>query len=164
MDYSLFLKEKANNKVIHSGFKVNDLNHKLFDWQKEIVDWCLSNGKSSIFAACGLGKTPMQLEWAYQVYKYTGDNVLILAPLAVTHQTKKEGKKFDIDVNICRSQFDIKSGINITNYEMVDNFHINKFSGIVLDESSILKNLIGKFRNKLIGMFRNTPFKLCCTA
>lgn len=165
MDYVEFLSQKeVKNNLSGITIEPQLLNSKLFPFQKDIVSWCLKAGKSSIFAACGLGKTPMQLEWANQIHQSTGENILILAPLAVTNQTKKEGIKFDIDVNICRSQFDVKHGINITNYEMIDNFQINKFIGIVLDESSILKNLIGKFRTKIIDLFAQTPFKLCCTA
>jgi hypothetical protein len=38
------------------------------------------------------------------------------------------------------------------------------FGGIVLDESSILKNFQGKTRTALIEAFRSTPYKLACTA
>lgn len=165
MEYADFLKSKLDRSQLSGlDIPIESLNDKLFPFQKDIVSWCLKAGKSAIFAACGLGKTPMQLEWAHQVNKATDGDILILAPLAVTNQTKKEGAKFGIEVNICRSQFDVKPGINITNYEMVDNFQINRFIGVVLDESSILKNLMGKFRTKIIDIFSQTSFKLCCTA
>jgi len=164
-DYNEFLESKTTlNNQYGIDIDIAAINTKLFPFQKDIVQWALKLGKSAIFAACGLGKTPMQLEWAYQVHKKTGEDIIILAPLAVTNQTKLEGGKFDIDVNICRSQFDVKPGINITNYEMLDNFQIDKFIGVILDESSILKNLLGKFRTSLIDRFSDTPFKLCCTA
>ncbi len=54
--------------------------------------------------------------------------------------------------------------IYITNYERVDNFLINRFGGIVLDESSILKSFNGKTTRKLIELFFRTPYRLCCTA
>ena len=106
----------------------------------------------------------MQLEWANQVCKYTNGKVLILAPLAVADQTKREGEKFDIKVTICESQEDVRKGINITNYEKLDRFVANEFDGIVLDESSILKSFTGKIRNQIIDNFRNVSFKLACTA
>ena len=54
----------------------------------------LKKGRFALFMDCGLGKTFMQLEFAYQVSKNTNQKVLILAPLAVVSQTKKEASKF----------------------------------------------------------------------
>lgn len=165
-NYEEFIKNKA--LVIQSvGIEVDidDLNPNLFDFQKDIVRWALAKGKSAIFADCGLGKTLMQLEWAEQVRKRTGLKVLIVAPLAVSNQTKSEGKKFGIEVNICASQSDVKSDvINITNYEKLDKFIGNEFGAIVLDESSILKSYSGKVRTQIINCFDKVPYKLACTA
>jgi len=163
MDYIDFLKSKQI-QIHNSGFDidVSELNTMLFDWQKDVVKWALRKGKACLFEDCGLGKTPQQLEWANQVYKKTGENVLILAPLAVAKQTQREGLKFGIEVNICRTQSDVKQGINITNYEMLEHFESNSFSGIVLDESSILKNQTGKYKKLIIDMFKDTPYKLAC--
>jgi hypothetical protein len=136
----------------------------LFDFQRDITIWALKKGRSAIFAGCGLGKTLMQLEWGWLVNKYTQGDILILAPLAVASQTVQEGQKLGIDVNLCRNQSQVKPGINITNYEMIEHFNTNDFIGIVLDESSILKSFAGKYRNMLIDMFKDTPFKLACTA
>ncbi len=165
MNYQNFLLKKRFI-LESSGFDINkyDLNLMLYDFQCDIVRCALARGKSAIFADCGLGKTPMQLEWGYQVHDYTGGNVLLLAPLAVAEQTKREAAKFDIPVTLCRSQADVQPGINITNYEMLDHFVANKFEGIILDESSILKNYNSKMRNQIIGNFSQTPFRLACTA
>lgn len=165
MEYLEFLESKRL-RVIPSGFdiSVEDINPLLFDFQKDIVRWSLGKGKTAVFAGTGLGKTLMQLEWACHVYKHTNRNVLILAPLAVASQTAKEAEKLGIKCNVCRDQKDIRSGINITNYEMVDHFDESTFSGIVLDESSILKHFEGSTRTKLIEKFRDTPYKLACTA
>ena len=165
MEYLDFLKSKELT-FTNSGFDINvdQLNNKLFDYEKDIVRWSLAKGKSAVFADCGLGKTAIQLEWANKVHSHTGGNVLILAPLAVAPQTVKEGKKFNIDVHICESQNDVMDGINITNYEKLDKFVANKFTGIVLDESSILKSFTGKVRTQIIQAFQNIPYKLACTA
>lgn len=106
----------------------------------------------------------MQLEWAHQVNKYTNKPVLILAPLAVASQTHEEGKLFGIHVNVCRTQSDVIDGINISNYEMLQHFDASKFSGVVLDESSILKSFTGKMCQEIIDIFQHTPFRLACTA
>ncbi len=124
----------------------------------------MRRGRAAIFADTGLGKTLMQTSWADAVAKHTGGNVLIFAPLCVAHQTVEESAKFGIEVNYCRKQDDIKSGINITNYEMLEHFDIESFIGIVLDESSIIKNRDGKTRNALIDSCRNVQYRLSCTA
>ena len=164
MNYQDFL----NNKKFvleSSGFDIdkNELNPKLFDYEKDIVRWALAKGRAAIFADCGLGKTAMQLEWANQVSKRTGGKVLILAPLAVAPQTAKEGEKFGIEAIVCESQSDCKE-ISITNYEKLDRFIAKEFTGIVLDESSILKSFTGKVRTQIIDTFNKVPYKLACTA
>ena len=161
MDYNEFLQSKRFISQ-STGFTPDSINPMLFDFQRDIDRWACKKGKAGIFAQCGLGKTPMQLAWGEQVCKY-GD-VLIAAPLAVSRQTIREGQKFNIPVNLCRTHGDVKPGINITNYEMLEHFDAGKFAGIILDESSILKSYDGKYRNTIISMFRDTPYKLSCTA
>lgn len=163
MNYAEFLKAKEISDPA-SGFYIDSVNPKLFDFQEALVKWAVKRGRAAIFADCGLGKTPMQLEWAYHVLRKTNKPLLILAPLAVSKQTKGEGAKFGIEVNICESQSDVRKTINITNYEKLHKFDPGSFAGIVLDESSILKAYTGKFRNYIIDSFRTTPYKLACTA
>lgn len=165
MNYQDFLKNKRF-VLESSGFDIDksELNPKMYDFQKDVVRWALKKGKACIFADCGLGKTLMQLEWGEQVHKHTGGKILILAPLSVCEQTKREGIVFGYDVNICESQEDVKDGINITNYEKLDKFVANAFTGVVLDESSILKSYSGKVRTSIINNFHEVPYKLACTA
>jgi superfamily II DNA or RNA helicase len=157
MSYSDFLENKRI-KIESCGFEVKEINPKLFSFQSDIVKWALKKGRSAIFADCGCGKTPMQLEWANNVYRHTGGNILILAPLAVSKQTVREGEKFGISVNIARCQEDIKPGINITNYEMLEHFVAKEFTGIVLDESSILKSYDGKTRTHQVLLMKRINY------
>lgn len=161
-EYLEFLQNKQKTAII-SGFDVdiNNLNKSMFEFQKFIVQRALKAGKYAIFADCGLGKTLMQIEWAKQVNIKTDKPVLILAPLAVSGQTIKEGIKFGID--ICRYDGS-NSPIQITNYEQIENIDCGLFSGIVLDESSILKNFEGAIKKNIIDLFKKTPYKLACTA
>lgn len=165
MNYEEFLATKKQ-AAISSGFEVDreSLNPNLFDWQKDIVYWALRKGRCALFEDCGLGKTIQQLEWANHVSKHTNKPVLILAPLAVAEQTKREGDKFGVEVTVAREQKDISCGVNITNYEILSHFDASVFGGVVLDESSILKNFTGKTRNEIIEAFERTPYKLSCTA
>lgn len=137
---------------------------KPFPFQIWLILWALRVGRAAIFAECGLGKTPMQLVWAWCVAKFTGGNVLILCPLAVAAQTVREGEKFGIKVNPCKTAADIKPGINITNYEKLEHFDACEFIGVVLDESSIIKSFTSKTKTQLCERFKDTLYKLCCTA
>lgn len=170
LDINKYHQFLENKKFVleSSGFDINkeDLNPMAFEYEKDIIRWALAKGRAAIFAGCGLGKTLIQLEWANQVCKYTGADakILILAPLAVSNQTVREGQKFGINVKLCESQSDVEPGINITNYEKLDKFIANEFIAVVLDESSILKSFTGKVRTSIIDAFCNVPYKLACTA
>lgn len=163
MDYIDFLKSK---QIITrpSGFEPYPITGSHFDWQKDIERWGIRKGKSAYFEDCGLGKTLQQLEWSGQVSQHSHKPTLIVAPLAVARQTKREGTKFNYPVTVCRSQEDVHGEINITNYEMLEHFDPKKFGGVVLDESSILKSYSGKIKQQIIDMFSDTPYKLACTA
>jgi len=160
-DYQSFLAQK---KVIAqtSGIDVRleDIHPLLFPFQRTLVQWALRKGRAALFADTGLGKSFMQLEWA----RLTNKRTLILAPLSVAKQTVNEAKKIDVEVHYTRSGKDLAEGINITNYEMLEHFNADDFGAVVLDESSILKSLDGKTRSRLIEMFVDVPFRLCCTA
>jgi len=162
MTYEQFLQSKRKSAII-SGFHVEltALNYRLFEFQKFIVQRALLAGKYAIFADCGLGKTLMQLEWARLVGLHTGKPVLILAPLAVSGQTIQEGIKFGISV----IKYDGSDApIQISNYEQLSNINADIFGGIVLDESSILKNFEGETKKLILQLFAKTPYKLCATA
>ncbi len=169
MNYNNFLKSKAH--ICEScGFDVadKDLNPMLYPFQCDIVKWSLIRGKAAIFADCGTGKTPEQLEWAHQIVKAGYGTVLLIAPLAVSRQTIREGEKFGIHVNDTRSKHGDprieKNAINITNYQQLHKFNSKEFNAIVLDESSILKGFGRKYRNELTAFAKNIPFRLACTA
>ena len=154
-DYLEFLSKKQKTHVM-SGFEIDEsnLNDKMFDFQKFIVKRALKAGKYAIFADCGLGKTLMQLEWAKQVSIESNGRVLILAPLAVVGQTIREADKFGISMET----------IDVINYEQLDNVDTSIYAGVVLDESSILKNFEGATKKLIVESFQNTPYKLACTA
>ena len=155
MNYKEFLKTKKKS-FLESGFEINEseLNINLFDFQKYIVKRALKCGRFAIFADCGLGKTLMQLSWANAVFVHTGMKVLILAPLAVSGQTKQEALKFGITLDC----------FDIINYEQLDNIDVSIYSGVVLDESSILKNYNGSTKQKILDLFKFHKYKLACTA
>lgn len=165
-DYERFIESKKYNVNFKSvDIERDDLNKSLFEYQKDLVYVALKKGHFALFAMTGSGKTAMQGEWAYQVWEQEKMPVLILAPLAVSHQTVHEIKSIlGYDVKFVSDQSEIINGINITNYEKLDRFDADEFVAIVLDESSILKSFTGKIRDAIIERFQNTPFKLACSA
>jgi len=161
MTYEEFIRSKIRS-IQDAGFEAQDLPPFLFPFQDDIVRRALRRGRYAIFAECGLGKTPMQLVWADQVMQQTGKPVLILAPLAVASQTVREGDKFG--VNVHHSQDGTLRGVSITNYEHISKYNPNELGGIVLDESSILKNFAGKLRKEITDFARRVPYRLSATA
>lgn len=164
--YSDFLESKREI-VRPCGFHVerSAMTDALFDWQREIVAWALKRGRAALFEDCGLGKTAQQLEWARHIVAHTGRAVLILAPLAVSDQTIREGAKFGISVHRCNSGADVRAAaVNVTNYERLEKFSPDPFAGIVLDESSILKAYDGKTRKLITDFAKTIEYRLCCTA
>ena len=160
--YEEFLKSKRL-VVRPQGKSINadGISDVLFPFQRDLVKWAARKGRCAIFADTGLGKTLMQIEWA----RLMGKRCLIVAPLSVARQTVREAAKLGEEVLYVRAQNDTKkSGIYITNYEMIHHFDAARFDAVVLDESSILKSLDGKTRKMLTSMFAGVDYRLCCTA
>jgi len=165
-NYDEFLQQKISESF-DVGFDANEADyHDLIkDHQRVSVTWACKRGRAALFLDTGLGKTLAQTTWAQQVVGHTGGAVLILAPLAVSVQTVREGEKFGINIKLAASDEDIDGeGIYITNYEKLIKFDASQFAGVVLDESSILKGMQGKIRRYITDEFKETPYKLSCTA
>lgn len=161
-DYESFIASKFAHRRFGGCPVVDDLAGYLFPHQNAITAWALRKGRSAIFADTGLGKTAMQLEWARHVS--SEGRVLILAPLAVAEQTVREGARFGVYVEYARHARDTSAQIVITNYDMLEHFVDEQWTGVVLDESSILKSFTGATRNAIIDAFGDVPFRLACTA
>ena len=164
MKYEDFVKCKRREEIA-TGHNPESLNENLFDFQEAIVKWAIRRGRAAIFADTGLGKSCMQLSWGDEVQSHTKGKVLILAPLAISEQTIREGEKFGIEIKRVPLGKDIpENGLWITNYERMDAIDFKNLSGIVLDESSILKSQDGKTRAKIIDSCQSIPYRLSCTA
>lgn len=164
MEYEEFLSRKAISLPPSGINKFDKLPSVMFEHQKAITKWALRRGRAAIFAGTGLGKSIMELAWASQVANETKKPVLIFTPLAVSYGMKKDADKFGIKAKIVRTQDDLINGVNITNYQKIDHFDMSVFGGVVLDESSILKNEKGAFRNRLIEECKDIKYRLCATA
>ena len=160
--YAEFLARKQK-RATTDGPEIDqtEINPILHHWQNYIVRWAIKTRRAAIWADTGLGKTMMQLEWA----KHSGDTALVVAPLAVCHQTVREAAKLGIDATYIRNSGQITGpGMYVTNYENVPNINADQIDAVVLDESSILKQSDGKTRTMLIEHFQNVPARLACSA
>lgn len=160
MNYSQFIHNKAHS-TLFDGIGDSTPSEHLFPHQKDLVQWALRKGRAAVFADTGLGKTAIELDWA-RVVSQRG-RVLILAPLSVADQIVQEGERFGTPSRYLRQEDNI-TPIVVTNYEMLSHFDVRQYKGIVLDESSCLKNYTSKTRDELISAFKNTPYRLAATA
>ncbi len=161
MTYTELLERKRLlTGAVGRDIEPGDIHPMLFPFQRDLVRWAVRKGRAALFADTGLGKTFMQLEWA----RLIGERTLIVAPLSVARQTAREADKIGLNVQYVRRWQEATGQISITNYEMLDHFEAEAFGAVVLDESSILKALDGKTRQKLTDMFAATPYRLACTA
>ena len=163
-DYRAFVEAKTH-LAGEFGFAPIYDNPHAHDFQRHLVDWACRQGRSATFADCGLGKTLMQLTWAENIHRKTNKPVLIVAPLSVSSQTVEEAEKFGIEaVRVNDGKVPTGKGIITTNYERLHYFDSNDFSGVVCDESSILKNFAGATRSAITDFMRKVKYRGMYTA
>jgi hypothetical protein len=164
-NYRQFIKSK-HKTLVSSGFEAKNINPLLKPWQADLVRWFCRLGQGGGFEATGLGKTFQQLVVGEQIVRYVGGKVLIVCPLAVAKQTKRESEKFqiEVDVTVCREPSDVRPGINVTNYERIYKFDPSAFVCVICDESSIMKSFTGTTKRALCSMFSRTPYRYVFSA
>lgn len=160
--YKEFLNKKMHEGA-DSGFDPTFVPSMAKDFQAAMIEWAVRKGRCALFEDCGMGKTLQSLAWSQNVFEHTGKPVLILTPLAVAPQTVREGEKFGVGV-ARSSDGSVPSGITVTNYHRLSAFDPADFSGVVCDESSILKSFDGALRQQITDFMRKIPYRLLCTA
>lgn len=165
MSYAELLARKSVDAPVRGLSQIPSLHCDMFPYQRDVTSFLLGVGGGAAFLDTGLGKSFVSLEWARVVAEHENKPVLMLAPLAVAPQHVREAKKFGYeDARVVRDQSEVGPGINVTNYAKLDAFDPAVFAGVVLDESSIIKNFTGQTTRKMIAMWKSTPFRLACTA
>ena len=160
--YAAFLENKRR-QVQPAGRAVDpgEVNPMLHPWQQRVVQWAVRTGRNAVWADTGTGKTFMQLEYA----RLSGCRALVIAPLAVCHQTVREAAKLGIEARYARTGDEADGpGIWVTNYERALRFDPAALDTVVLDEASILKQSDGKTRTALIKHFAEVKHRQACTA
>lgn len=144
----------------------------LFDYQEDIARTAIEKRKFAVFADCGLGKTLILLEFARHAMQVSGRKILIVAPLMVVDQTVEESATFYSNLAIRKvvaaelQEWLHTDGneIGVTNYEAIrEGLAASSIAGIVLDESSMLKNHYGEWGLRLIELGRGLEWKLCAS-
>ena len=163
MEYQKFLENKKHS-IGNFGFDANYIPDIAFDFQKYIIEKAILKGRTAIFADTGLGKTLIQLSIAKNIINHTNKKVLILTPLAVAFQFILEAEKLGIDDIEYSKDGKHTKKIVVCNYERLHYFNENDFVGVILDESSILKNFDGKIKWAITSFVKKIPYRFLSTA
>jgi ERCC4-related helicase len=163
MDYKEFLESKRHT-IGNFGFEPNYYPDIAFDFQRAIIEKSIKKGRMAVFADTGLGKTLIQLSIAKNIVNETNKKVLILTPLAVGFQFVLEAEKLGIEDVYQTLKGEIKGKIIVCNYERLHYLDSNDFVGVILDESSILKNFDGKIKNQITSFIKKVPYRFLSTA
>jgi superfamily II DNA or RNA helicase len=163
MDYHEFIQNKKHS-IGNFGFKANYIPDIAFDFQKHVIEKATEKGRMAVFLDTGLGKTLVQLALAKNIVNHTNKNVLILTPLAVAFQFILEAEKLGIDDIEYSKDGRFTKKIVICNYERLHYFNSKDFEGVILDESSILKNFDGKIKQEVTTFVKKIPYRFLSTA
>ena len=163
MKYEEFINSKRHS-IGNFGFDANYVPDMAFDFQKHIIETAVKKGRMAVFADTGLGKTLIQISIAQNIVNHTNKKVLILTPLAVAFQFILEAEKMGLDDIEYSKDGKHTKKIVICNYERLHYFDSNDFVGVILDESSILKNFDGKIKGQITAFVKKIPYRFLSTA
>ncbi|BCB18040.1 DNA methyltransferase [Bosea sp. ANAM02] len=193
--YLAFLKAKACIAVA-GGIEVADheINPILLPHQRIMVRWALRLGRAGLFAAFGLGKTFMQIEFCRLLVEKLGESALIVIPLGVRQEFMRDARTLATaehekisaetkaahalwikgrpdrvpSLSFIRSVTEAgERGIYLTNYETVRDGKLDPraFGAASLDEASCLRGFGGsKTFREFMRLFDGIRFKLVATA
>lgn len=163
VSYGDFLRAKLPRAKSY-GVKAAELPEALFDFQRHCAEFALEKGRAGIYLDTGLGKSAIELSFADRAAAETRKPSLVLTPLAVAEQMRREASKFSLSARVIREQSQVKDGINICNYDRLSKLEPEAFGAVVLDEASVIKNFTGKTTAALMQAFGNHRFRLAATA
>ncbi len=152
----------------------NDVHPILKGHQQTLVRWAVEGGRRAIFAAFGLGKSLMQLEIMRQLGQQLGGRQLIVVPLTVLVEFKRDAALLGMEPIFIRSTDDILlhadrpgGALYLTNYESVreGKIDLSFFNAASLDEASCLRGFGGtKTFREFMRLFDGMQYKFVATA
>ncbi len=182
MEYQEFIESKAATTASF-GFDIADseIHPLLKPHQRAGAQWAVRGGRGALFEAFGLGKTMQQLEILRLILKKAGGGqALIVCPLGVRQEFKRDAAKLGIDSLFVRTneewqetarvreQFHDSPAIFITNYESVRDGRLDPrpFTAVSLDEAAILRGFGGtKTFREFMRLFEGTAtYRFVATA
>lgn len=156
-----------------SGIRVEreEISAALKPHQRDAVQWAAEGGRRAIFAAFGLGKTVMQLEWCRLIHAHRGGRLLIVCPLGVKQEFMRDavnllGMEPPVYVRNMAEVHAAGGWLMVTNYERVRDGDITPqdFAGTALDEAAVLRSFGSKTYQTFLDKFQGVPYKLVSTA
>lgn len=167
MDYIEFLEGKRT-RVPSSGFDPGDgVSDVLFGFQRDIVRWAVQGGRRAVFAAFGLGKSLMQLEIMRLVGEREGGRQLIVCPLGVRQEFRRDAELLGLEPTFVRRTEEVGGdGLYLSNYESVRDGRLDPslFVAASLDEASVLRSFGSKTYQTFTDLFANVPYRFVATA
>lgn len=170
LPYRDFLERKVR-MAAPLGIEIDDgdINPILKPHARAIVKWAVRGGRRAIFAAFGLGKSVIQLEILRILLHHFGGRGLIVLPLGVRQEFKKDARLLmtgehplitdaqreelrawldgrperHLEIKFIRSIDEAgETGLYMTNYETVRDGKLdpNAFTVASLDEASVLRS------------------------
>jgi DNA modification methylase len=153
------------------GFDVDpeEINPILKPHQRDIVRWAVRGGRRALFEAFGLGKSLQQIEILRLVKSRACGRVLVVCPLGVRQEFKRDGKMVGVDFKFVRraeEMEDSDSGFYLTNYESIRDGKLdpNLFTAVSLDEASVLRSFGSMTYQSFLTLFKDVPFRFVATA
>lgn len=168
MNYEEFVKDKVSFEKCY-GFPIadGDVHPILLPHQRDIVRWAVNGGRRAIFASFGLGKSVIQIETVRLTLAHTGGSGLIICPLGVRQEFKRDAEMLGVTVKFVRTVDDMDGpGIYLTNYESVRDgkLDLNEFKAVSLDEASVLRSYGSKTYQTFLTLFDSIPHRFVATA
>ncbi|MHC2353379.1 DNA modification methylase [Sinorhizobium meliloti] len=166
--YSDFLRNKIRLAPV-SGLHVDtdEVNPILKDHQRDIVVWAVRGGKRAVFAAFGLGKSVIQIEVLRLICEKTAGRGLIVLPLGVRQEFRRDGEMLGVDIKFIRRIEEAgETGLYMTNYETVRDGKLdpNEFTAVSLDEASVLRSYGSKTYQTFLSLFEGVRYRFVATA
>ena len=169
-DYLAFLRRKIK-LASFAGFDIADdeINPILKPHQRACVKWAVRGGNRALFERFGLGKSVQQLEIVRLVMSKAGGPGLIVCPLGVRQEFKRDGEMLGIQTRFIRRTEEVDAsfnGIHLTNYESIRDGRLdpNVFTVASLDEASVLRSYGSKTYQEFLPLFSQVRFKFVATA
>ena len=168
MNYDEFVKDKVNfEKSYGHPVDDSDIHPILLPHQRDIVRWAVLGGRRAIFASFGLGKSVIQLETVRLTLEKSGGYGLIICPLGVRQEFKRDAEMLGIHVEFVRTTDEMgEPGIYLTNYESVRDGKLDlaQFTAVSLDEASVLRSYGSKTYQTFLTLFDSIPHRFVATA